>query len=142
MHYKKNTQDLIEELKNDKLTSSFMQNNKDELTIPVLHEYLNSLLIRKNMSKTALIKNSGLDRHYVYHILSGKKNPSRDRLIILGIALRLDLNLMQDILRFAGFRELYVRDSKDLVIIYCINSCYSVMQTNDILNSLSCEVLY
>ena len=132
----KSTGELFTELKKEKNLQGWRTNNREEFTLP-LGEYLTKLLTEKNLTKQEVIERSGLNREYAYHIFSGKKkNPSRTKLLALAIAMGLNLDEVQYMLRYAGQGVLYPRNSWDAVIISAIEQSLSVMQTNELLNHL------
>ena len=134
--FAKNTGDLFAELKEEKNLDEWKNRNREEFTAP-LEDYLKKLLAEKNLSKQEVIERSGLNREYAYHILSGtRKNPSRKNILALAIAMGLDLDETQYLLRYARHGALYPRNSWDAVIISAIEQKLSVMQTNELLHSL------
>ena len=138
---KKTTNELLHELNGNDNINTFLKNNSDELTSPSLSDYLNQLLQEKNISKAHLAKNSGLDKHYVYHILAGLKKPSRNKVLALAITLQLSLNETKYLLKYAQVRELYIRDKWDILIIYSLNHNLSVQQTNELLDEFNTDIL-
>lgn len=138
---RKSTGRLFCELKSSTQVESFINENKEDLHIPDLHEYLNDLLYAQGYSKSDFIKKTDIDRSYVYHILSGQKRPSWDKLIIMSFALELELDRTQYLLKCGGFRELYVRDMRDGLIIYAINNKFTLIKTNELVHDFSKELL-
>lgn len=135
--YKKDTEKLLAEIKSDGDMKRFLSQNKNELVKP-LHVYLNELLQAKNLSKADVIKNSLINTNYAYHIFLGKKaNPSRDKIIALGLAMNLTLEEMQYFLRYAGAGALYPRNSRDAVIISAVEQNFSVSETNLLLEKMN-----
>lgn len=134
--YSKDTDELLFELKEEHDLRSYRDRNRDEFLVP-LHEYLGSLLAEKNLTKREIIEQSGLNREYVYHIFSGnKKNPSRPKILALAIAMGLNFDEVQYLLRYARQSPLYPRSPWDSVIISAIRQKLTVPQTNDLLNQL------
>lgn len=134
--FAKSTGELFTELKQEKNLQGWRQRNQDEFTAP-LSEYLTKLLTDKNLTKQDVIERSGLNREYAYHIFSGKrKNPSRPKLLALAIAMGLNLDETQYLLRYAQHGVLYPRNSWDAVIISAIEQGLSVLQANELLNRL------
>ena len=132
----KSTGDLFTELKSEKNFEDWRDRNREEFVMP-LDEYLKKLLAEKNLERTEVIERSGLNREYVYHIFSGtKKNPSRPKLLTLAIAMGLNLDEVQYLLRYAGQGVLYPRNQWDAVIISAVEQRLSVLQTNELLNQL------
>ena len=68
-----------------------------------------------------------------YQIFSGVRNPSRDSLISICIAMELSINETQEILKVASFAELYPKSKRDSIIINGISNQKSVAQINEIL---------
>lgn len=132
----KSTGELFTELKKEKNLRDWRTNNREEFVLS-LGEYLEKILVDKNLTKQEVIEGSGLNREYAYHIFSGKKkNPSRSKVLALAIAMGLNLDEVQYLLRYAGHGVLYPRNQWDAVIISAIEQKLNVMQTNELLNSL------
>ena len=132
----KSTGELFTELKDDRNLSDWRERNRDEFVLP-LNEYLAKLLTEKNLTKADVIEQSGLNREYAYHIFSGmKKNPSRTKILALAVAMGLNLDEVQYLLRYAGQAILYPRNSWDAVIISAVEQRLNVMQTNELLHRL------
>lgn len=68
-----------------------------------------------------------------YQIFSGVRNPSRDSLIAICIAMRLELAEAQNLLKYAGFGQLYARNVRDSVLIHGICKKLTVPQINELL---------
>ena len=132
----KSTGELFTELKEDKNLSGYFQRNRDELILP-LNEYLEKLLAGKNLNKKEIVERSGLNREYVYHIFSGtKKKPSRPKILAMALAMELNLDEVQYLLRYAGLGLLYPRNQWDAVIISAVEQKLDVVQTNELLHQL------
>ena len=132
----KSTGELFTELKQERNLKDWRTNNREEFVAP-LSEYLEKILADKKLTKQEVIERSGLNREYAYHIFSGKrKNPSRIKLLTLAIAMGLDLDEVQYLLRYAGHGALYPRNQWDAVIISAIEQKLNVVQTNELLHRL------
>ena len=137
----KSTGDLFTELKDDKNLNGYLRRNQEEFVIP-LGEYLEKLLAEKNLTKKEVIERSDLNREYVYHIFSGlKKNPSRPKILAIAMAIELDLDEIQYLLRYAGFGVLYPRNQWDAIIISAVEQKFTVAQTNELLYRLGEKTL-
>lgn len=136
---KKDTDKLLEELKSAQSIEAFIKNNDLDLTKLTLAELLTKLLADKRLVKSDIIKSSCLEEAYAYHIFAGKKNPSRIKVLTLAVAMKLDLQETQYLLKSANVGELYARNKWDSVIIYALNKKLNVMQTNAVLNDLSMQ---
>lgn len=137
----KSTGDLFTELKEDKNLNGYLRRNQEEFVMP-LGEYLEKLLAQKNLTKKEVIERSDLNREYVYHIFSGlKKNPSRPKILAIAMAMELDLEEIQYLLRYAGFGVLYPRNQWDAIIISAVEQKFTVAQTNELLYRLGEKTL-
>ena len=137
----KSTGELFTELKSDKNLGGYFQRNSDEFVLP-LNEYLEKLLAEKNLEKKEVVERSGLNREYAYHIFSGlKKNPSRPKILAIALAMELNLDEIQYLLRYARLGALYPRNQWDAVIISAVEQKLSVAQTNELLYRLGEKTL-
>ena len=82
------------------------------------------------MSRWTIGGSRGLiSKSYVYDILGGvKTNPSRDIVLILCIAAGMDRKLVRRVLENYGHRDLYVKDTRDIIIATYI---YDLDRLND-----------
>ena len=133
--FDKDTDQLFQELKIEPDVESFIANNQDQFTLP-LHEYLNELLHKKNLSKSDIIQQLNFDKKHAYHIFNGSKKPSRKKLLAIARAINLDFDNTQYLLRYAGFGSLYPRDPYDAVIIYAIEHNLTLAETDRYLEQL------
>lgn len=143
MKSKKSTGELLHEIATTKQDfESFANENKDEFDEFDSRDYLNRLLNMKNLQPTDIIRRSGLERSYVYHILNGeRKNPSQGKVIALCIAFELTVEQTQRLLRSWKLLVLYPRNQRDSIILYGISRKMSVMEINEHLLNLNFELL-
>ena len=143
MKSKKSTGELLHEIATTKQDfESFANENKDEFDEFDSRDYLNRLLNTKNLQPTDIIRRSGLERSYVYHILNGeRKNPSQGKVIALCIVFELTVEQTQRLLRSWKLPVLYPRNQQDSIILYGISRKMSVMEINEHLLNLHFELL-
>ena len=134
MEYK-STEELTHEITNSTDVEDYLQKNKRHLLTQCLSEYLNMLLSEKELSRADVVRNSLLDRVYVYQIFSGKKAPSRDKLIALAFGLCLSDEETQKLLKLSGNRELYARDERDVLILFALQRKKTIFEVNELLFS-------
>ena len=82
--------------------------------------YLERLMMKYDVKAAKLSEDAGLARSYVGHIINGKREPSRDALIAICLAMRTSLEELQDLLKYAGHAPLYVRRKRDVIIWFGI----------------------
>ena len=80
-----------------------------------------------------VIRRANLEKFYGHQLFSGKRNPSRDTVLQLAFAMGADLTQAQEMLRVARRSLLYPRIKRDTVIIYCLHSHISLVNTQIIL---------
>ena len=86
----KDTDELEHELKDAGGLEGFLAENEGSLRRYTLREYLSLLLAEKGLNKNDVIKKSGLERLYGYHIFAGRrKKPSREKMLALAFAMQL-----------------------------------------------------
>ncbi|MBR1397349.1 MAG: helix-turn-helix domain-containing protein [Selenomonadaceae bacterium] len=111
----------------------YLKNNYKEFMIP-LNQYLQLLLEDKGLTKLDVIRRSQMERHYAYHIFSGtRQNPSRNKVLALANAMRLNLDETQDLLQHSRHCKLCPRSPTDSIIIYAIHQNLDIIKTNSLL---------
>ncbi len=138
----KSTGELLDILKSKKEYKDFLNEEIGELCFESLSEYLEILLAEKNLKKAEVIDRSNIDKNYAYQIFNGnKKNPSRDKVIMIAFGMQLDLTETRKLLKMSGLNDLYVRNPRDSVIIYCIYNGLSLIDANEYLDDLALDIL-
>ena len=118
----KTTDQLMNEIQNSHEIEKFLENNNGEFTEEPLCDHLEHLLKEKKLQNSKVVARSGLNRIYGYQILSGKRVPSRDKLIALCFGMMLDIDETDDLLKYAGYNPLYARNKRDSIIIFAISN--------------------
>ena len=137
----KSTEELRHEIKSATDIEDYLKSNRGSLNRDSLPRHLKHLLSEKGISKADVARDSLLDRTYTYQIFSGKKNPSRNKLISLAFGLHLSDEETQTLLKISVNRELYAKDARDAVILFALQHGMSVFETNELLFKHGFEVL-
>lgn len=127
------TNDLMEQLKKSDNLEQYLKENKPYFIDSSLADTLNELLDKKGLSKASVIKASEMNEIYGYQIFSGKRVPSRDKLLCILISMGLSLSEVQQLLKLAGYAALYPKSIRDSIIISGIQCHKSVIQINELL---------
>lgn len=106
-----------------------------------LPDFFNKICIEKNIKRSTLINNAGINRTYGYQILNGSKKPSRNKILQLCIAAKLNLEDTQKALTLGNSGKLYPKNSRDSIIIFGINKGISLDELNDLLFDYQLDVL-
>lgn len=131
----KSTDELLAILKKSGSPKEFIDNNHNDLISEALSTHLTALLKEKGKTKAQVIKASELNDIYCYQIFSGKRFPSRDTLLSICIGMQLNVDETQQLLLFAGFAPLYVKNIRDSIILFGINHQYTIYEINESLYS-------
>lgn len=129
---------LTEELLDRLISSPDIQSylDQDSTSNQTLTVFLETLREANNMKRSVLARESGLNPTVVYDIFSGKSRPGRDHAIMLSIGLNCDLRETQRLLRLAGVSELWCKQPRDAIIIWCIEHGFDLAATDDELQRL------
>lgn len=138
---KKETNDVLEQLVTAKSFAAFAQENADEMISEPLSAYLQQLLREKNVPKAEVIRRAEMNEICGYQIFSGRRLPSRDKVIALGLGFPLDLDGMQQLLKYAGMAPLYPKNKRDALIIFGICHAKTVVEINNGLFAQNMETL-
>lgn len=84
---RKNTDQLLKELMDSNDLSRVLSDNSACFREGDLPHGLQALFDQQDMSKSALAKASGISEVYLHQVFSGRRTPSRDRLLCLCIGL-------------------------------------------------------
>ena len=135
------TSELLQKLLKAVTLRQFIRQNGKNMDIPRFHDYITNLSREKQMPPASVIKNSGIDRTFGYQIFSGKRTPSRDKVIQLAFGFRLDYEETQELLKIARRSELYPKIQRDAVFIYALSNCLPLIDVQTALSELSLPLL-
>lgn len=122
---------LLNDIENENDLNKFITNELSEFSDLSLSNYFKEICKEKNLSKSKLIKSADLDRTYGYQILDGSKKPTRDKILQLCFGANLDFKETQRALKLGNVGELYPKNSRDAIIIYCIKNKLSLLELNE-----------
>ncbi|MCI7136742.1 MAG: helix-turn-helix transcriptional regulator [Candidatus Limivicinus sp.] len=138
----KDTNNMQQELMSAPDLDRFLSENQDNFLSGNILELLNDLFQKRNISKAALAKQSGMSEVYLHQVFAGRRNPSRSRLICLCFGLSATLDETQELLKQGGFAQLFSKNRRDAIIIYGLVNGASLFEVNDKLFSEGEETLY
>lgn len=135
------TMKIVEELKLCPNFQTFYDENKDYMVTKSLSEQLKELLKASGKKKADVIRRSELSDVYGYQIFAGTRLPERKKLLSLLVAMELNLDQVQMLLKTAGYAPLYVKIPFDSIVMYGICKKMDVLDINDLLFRNECETL-
>ncbi|MFZ7132292.1 MAG: helix-turn-helix domain-containing protein [Eubacteriales bacterium] len=131
---------ILNQVNSEEALDDFLQNH-DAFNRMSFVEYINHILKDNNISKSTLIKHSGIQRTYAYQILKGIKKPSRDKLLAICLGAKMNLTQTQRSLTLAEAGSLYPKVKRDAIIIFAINNALDVLRTNDLLYEMEEDLI-
>ena len=131
----KNTSDLLQELNNTSNIEAYLKENEDILVNQALCTYLTEFVASKSLSKADIIRKSDINEIYGYQIFSGKRFPSRNKLIRLCIGAKFTIEEINNVMTMGEFSPLYPKIMRDSILIFGIKNGYSIMKINELLYS-------
>lgn len=137
----KTTEELMKILESTKEIGPFLSESADELPSYSLSEYLNLLIEGKGLKKSDIIRRSSMEKTYFYQILKGRKNPTRNKLLMIAFGMELDIDETRRLLKIGDCGDLYPKNERDCVIIHSILNGKTLVDANIILDELSFEII-
>ena len=104
-------------------------------------DYINEILLEKDLEKSDIIRDAQIPRTYAYQIFQGSKQAGRDKILQLAIAMKLNLEETNRLLTVAHHNHLYAKQQRDAILIFGIRKQYSLIQINELLDEFHHELL-
>lgn len=123
------TEELLRELLDAPDPAQFA--DEHHINHPSLPIYLQKLLDEKGLSRPVVVKAAGLNPTFGYQIFMGDRKPSRNKLLQLIFAMGCTLTEANRVLRIAGLSELYCKNRRDAIIIFCIDRGLTLAETEE-----------
>ena len=137
----KDTSKIVEELGLCPDFTTFYNENKQYLITDTLSDLLERLLSEKGLKKSAVIKSAEMSEVYGYQIFSGLRVPERKKLLCIAVAMQLNVDELQTLLKTAGYSQLYVKIPFDSIVLFGICKGMSVVEINELLFDYDLETL-
>lgn len=124
------TDKLLEELLSAPSPDAFIEANAPGETS--LAEYLTKLLDEKGLEQARVVRMADLNATYGYQIFTGgRSKPSRDKVLQIAFAMALSLKETNRALSLADVGELYCKNRRDAIIIFCLDRGCSLQKVNE-----------
>ena len=128
---KKSTDDLKEELMTESNIDSYIKENQSYFVDRNVTELLSELYEHKNISKAELARRASMIEVYLHQLFSGRRKPSRDKLLCLCIGMELTIDETQRLLKEAAYAQLYPRIRREAIICHGIIHHTPLEEIND-----------
>ena len=119
----------------------FIQNHQISLDSENFNDYLYALIESKGLKVSFALQQAQMSESYGYQLISGKRQPSRDKVIQLAIGLKLTLFEANRLLKLSGKSELYVKEQRDAVFMFALNKSWSLYDVESLLLERGLECL-
>ena len=123
------TEELLDELLNTSSIEGYLEAHDPGSR--TLSEYLQQLLVEKDLERSRVVRMADLNDTFGYQIFQGTRHPSRDKVLQIALAMALTLRETNRALTAAGVSELYCKDRRDAIIIFCIDRGCSLQKVNE-----------
>ena len=123
------TEELLQELLSASEPDAFLEEH--DLGKRSLSAYLKKLLEEKGLKRSRVVRMADLNETYGYQIFEGQRMPSRNKVLQIAFAMALTLHATNRALSSAGVSELYCKDRRDAIIIFCIDRGCSLQKVNE-----------
>ena len=138
----KNTNDLQEALMDTPDLNRFLDENRENFNSTSVADSLNQMILKQRISKSALARQSGMSEVYLHQVFSGRRTPSRTRLLCMCFGLQATVEEAQELLKQCGYAPLYPKNRRDAILLYGLSHKETLFQINDTLFDKGEETLY
>ena len=111
----------------------YIKANQRYFSDSTIADLLLTIYARKQVSKASLARMAGMSEVYLHQVFSGRRNPSRDRLLCLCIGMEATLEETQRLLQQAAYARLYPKIRRDAIILHGIVHHTGLDKINDTL---------
>lgn len=110
---------------------AYIKNNQEQFSNQNVAELLTKLYENYPLTKAELARQSEMSEVYLHQVFSGRRKPSRDRLLCLCIGMKLSLEDSQHLLKCARYAQLYPKSRRDTIISFGLLHGFSLYEVND-----------
>ena len=123
------TEELLEELLEASDPRAFADRHR--LARRTLSGYLQQLLEEKGLERAEVVRRAGLNDTFGCQIFMGQRGASRNKVLQLAFAMGLSLREANRLLQAAGVNELYCKNRRDAIIIFCLDRGCSLQKADE-----------
>ena len=139
---RKSTDDLKQELMERASLDQYITENEAYFVETDLTEVLARLYERCGLSKAELARQAEMSEVYLHQVFSGRRRPSRDRLLCLCFGLGAGLEEADLLLKGMGYAPIYPRLKRDAIISHGLLHHTPLAEINDKLFSENEKTLF
>lgn len=138
----KSTVDLCQELMSQPDLDQYITENEASFADVDISSTLVELYKRCGISKAELARRAGMSEVYLHQVFSGRRRPSRDRLLCLCIGMDSALEDADLLLKGMGYAPIYPRLKREAIISHSLLHRTPLTEINDKLFSENEKTLF
>ena len=127
----KTTGELTSELMSRASIDLYLSSNASSFSEQNVSELLTQLYKKKSITKAELARRAGISEVYLHQVFSGRRNPSRDRLLCICIGLGATLDEIQSLLKRVSYAQIYPKIKRDAIISFGVVHHMDLNAIND-----------
>ena len=127
----KTTGELTSELMSRASIDLYLSSNASSFSEQNVSELLTQLYEKKSITKAELARRAGISEVYLHQVFSGRRNPSRDRLLCICIGLGATLDEIQSLLKRVSYAQIYPKIKRDAIISFGVVHHLDLNAIND-----------
>lgn len=128
---KRPTDEMMENLLKSNNIEEYIKENREAFIDLTVSQFLSEYIKSRKLTKSHVIKNAEISEIFGFQVLSGTRNPSRNTLLSLCIAMEMTLDDVQTTLKISQFAPLYPKSKRDSIIILGITNKKNVCEINN-----------
>lgn len=138
----KSTGDLSQELMSQPNLDQYITENEAYFADVDVSAFLTELYERCRLTKAELARRAEMSEVYLHQVFSGRRRPSRDRLLCLCVSMEVSLEDTQRLLKQVGYAPIYLKLKRDAIIGHGILHHTPLTEVNDKLFSENEKTLF
>ena len=127
----KTTGELTSELMSRASIDLYLSSNASSFSEQNVSELLTQLYEKKSITKAELARRAGISEVYLHQVFSGRRNPSRDRLLCICIGLGATLDEIQSLLKRVSSAQISPKINRDANISFGVVHHIDLNPIND-----------
>lgn len=101
-----------------------------------LGQFINEMLYKVQMTQQELADKAGFSKAYISHVINGRTNPTKYKLIRIAFAMKLTIEETNKLLKIRGFS--LNTSLKDKIIVACLDlEIYDLIKVEEALNTVA-----
>ncbi len=121
------TEELLKLLFMESSLEHLMKRDTGSVQLPSFSDHISALCRSRGEVPEKVIKRADIEKSFGHQLFSGRRNPSRDTVLQLAFGFEMDYEAAQELLKIARKSLLHPKVKRDMVIVYCLQHRYSLV---------------